>query len=291
MSHPRSIEAVLAAPEPHWVGDGFRVHGYFSLVPDLASRLSPFLLLDYHAPHDYPPTTSRRRGVGPHPHRGFETVTLALEGSVAHHDSAGNGGVIGPGDVQWMTAGSGVLHREYHEAEFARRGGRMHMLQVWVDLPRASKMAAPRYQALTADAIARVELERARVRVIAGEFGGARGPARTFSPVTLLDASLRAGAHFEVDLPAHHNAALLVIEGELALAGGTRARERDLVVLSDGGERVELEATGDARAILLAGEPLRQPIVQYGPFVMCTEAEIRQAFVDFNAGRFGRLDD
>ncbi|MCK6447489.1 MAG: pirin family protein [Planctomycetes bacterium] len=290
MVQVRNIESIIAAPEPHWVGDGFRVHGYFSVEPELARRLSPFLLLDYHAPHVYPPTTNLRRGVGPHPHRGFETVTLALEGSVAHHDSAGHGGVIGPGDVQWMTAGAGVLHREYHDAEFARRGGRMHMLQLWVDLPRASKLTAPRYQALTADAMGVLELDGAVVRVIAGECGGVRGPAQTFSPVTLLDVSLRAGARVTLDVPSAHNAALLVVDGELEFAA-TRARAADFAVFANDGDALELAAVRDGRAIVLAGEPLRQPIVQYGPFVMNTEGEIRQAIADFQHGAFGRLDD
>ncbi|MCC6409808.1 MAG: pirin family protein [Planctomycetes bacterium] len=292
MTELRPIEAVLHAPEPHWVGDGFRVAGYFAAYEGLVERLSPFLLLDYHAPHVYPPTENLRRGVGPHPHRGFETVTLAFEGSVAHHDSAGNGGVIGPGDVQWMTAGAGILHREYHEAEFARRGGRMHMLQLWVNLPKASKLTAPRYQALTAAQMGRVRLpdDQGEVRVIAGEFQGARGPARTFTPIRMLDASVRAGGKVAFDVPARENALVLVVEGELTL-GDTPARTSDLAVFENRGERIELAARTDVRALLLAGEPIDEPVVQYGPFVMNTEGEIRRAIADFQAGRFGRLDD
>ncbi|MBI5432481.1 MAG: pirin family protein [Planctomycetes bacterium] len=292
MNEIRPIEAVLHAPEPHWVGDGFRVAGYFAAYEGLVERLSPFLLLDYHAPHAYPPTKNLRRGVGPHPHRGFETVTLAFEGSVAHHDSAGNGGVIGPGDVQWMTAGAGILHREYHEAEFARRGGRMHMLQLWVNLPKASKLTEPRYQALTAEQMGRVTLpdDQGLVRVIAGEFQGARGPAWTFTPMRMLDASLKSGGRVEFDVPERHNALLLVTQGELAV-GDTPAKASDLVAFANHGERVALTATTDARALLLSGEPIAEPVVQYGPFVMNTEGEIRRAIADFEAGRFGRLDD
>src|SRR5262245_62820989 len=199
----RRIDRVVAAPRPHWVGDGFHVSGFFNAIPDAQRKLSPFLLLDYGAPREFPPTTNARQGVGPHPHRGFETVTIAFQGSVAHHDSTGKGGVIHPGDVQWMTAGSGILHREYHEESFARRGGTMQMAQIWVNLPRAHKMDPPGYQAITADRIGVATLPdgAGTVRVIAGEHRGVRGPAKTFTPVTMLDVRLVGGGRAEFGIP------------------------------------------------------------------------------------------
>jgi redox-sensitive bicupin YhaK (pirin superfamily) len=293
MTNARQIDAIYAASPPHWVGDGFRVRGYFSAIRDAQRKLSPFLLLDYHAPHDYAPTTNPRRGVGPHPHRGFETVTLAFQGSVAHHDSAGNGGVIGPGDVQWMTAGSGILHREYHEEQFARRGGTMHMAQIWVNLPRAHKLEAPRYQTLPAEGMGQVALpdEAGLVRVIAGQYAGTRGPAKTFTPVTMLDVRLNAGGRFEHALPARHNAALLVMKGELAIDEQARATSESLVLFAHEGERIALQARSAAHLLVLAGEPIDEPVVAYGPFVMNSEREIEQAITDFERGRFGHLDE
>ncbi len=288
----RRITGVYPAPPPHWVGDGFRVAGYFSRIPDAVRSLSPFLLLDYHAPYDYPPT-DQPRGVGVHPHRGFETVTLAWQGSVAHHDSSGGGGVIGPGDVQWMTAGSGVLHKEYHEASYARRGGPFQMAQLWVNLPRAVKMHAPRYQAIAADQMGVVSLpeDAGTVRVIAGEHDGVRGPAETFTPINLLDVRLNAGGAVEFSWPAGQTAALLVMEGDVLVNGTTEARENDLLLFDRQGERVEVEARAGAHLLVLNGEPIHEPVVQYGPFVMNTRQEIAEAFADLQGGRFGHLED
>jgi redox-sensitive bicupin YhaK (pirin superfamily) len=293
MTSERRIADVFPAPEPHWVGDGFRVMGYFSPGDDFAGRLSPFLLLDYHAPHVYPPTDNLRRGVGPHPHRGFETVTLAFEGSVAHHDSAGNGGVIGPGDVQWMTAASGILHREYHAPEFARRGGTMHMMQICVNLPRAHKADPPGYQGIVADQISNVTLpgDAGLVRVIAGEFGGAVGPARTFTPISMFDVRLNRNGRVNLSFPAHENAALLMMKGEITLDGGTNARENDFVVFANEGESIAVEAQSQAHFLVLAGSPIDEPVAHFGPFVMNTKGEIRQAITDFRNGGFGHLDD
>lgn len=290
---PRAIEGIHPAPGLHWVGDGFRVMGYFSAHPELARKLSPFLLLDYHPPYEYPPTDNPRRGVGSHPHRGFETVTLAFEGSVAHHDSTGNGGVIGPGDVQWMTAASGILHREYHEEGYARRGGTFHMMQLWVNLPRAHKMSPPRYQGLLAEQMGHVTLPDGAglVRVIAGEYQGIKGPARTFTPINLFDVRLREGGKATFSFPAKENAALLVMKGTLVIQGEQRATENELVVFANEGERFELEAESDTHVVLLNGEPIREPIAQYGPFVMNTKQELVQAVEDFNEGRFGQLED
>lgn len=288
----RSVDAVIAAPPPHWVGDGFRVHGYFNTDPALLEKLDPFILLDYHAPYAYPPTENMRRGVGPHPHRGFETVTIALEGSVAHHDSTGAGGVIGPGDVQWMTAAGGILHKEYHEAQFARAGGVMHMMQLWVNLPAKHKLDAPGYQLLESSAIGVAPLanDGGLVRVIAGRYGDAAGAARTHTPMDVLDARMNAGGHLSLDRDAAYNIALLVMNGSVRINGATVARATDFAVFGHDGARIDVEATAPGtHVLLLAGEPIDEPVVQYGPFVMNTADEIYAAVRDFNAGRFGQL--
>ncbi len=288
----RSLAGIVPAPKPHWVGDGFFVHGYFSVVPDLARRLSPFVLLDYHAPRVYPPTENMRRGVGPHPHRGFETVTIALEGSVAHHDSTGAGGVIGPGDVQWMTAGAGILHKEYHEARFARAGGIMHMLQLWVNIPAKAKMTAPTYQLLASDAmgLARLPDHGGIVRVLAGSYASASGPARTFTPMDILDVRLNAGGSVTLDRDPAWNIAILVMKGSVRIDGGREAKAGDFAVFANDGRATTFAALApETHCMVLAGEPIDEPIVQYGPFVMNTENEIRDAIADYNAGRFGEL--
>lgn len=288
----RVLDGIYGAPGVHWVGDGFRVRSYFTPSGQLARKLSPFLLLDYNAPYDFAPSPDRRRGVGTHPHRGFETVTLAFQGSVAHHDSSGGGGVIHPGDVQWMTAGGGILHREYHEEAFSRRGGTFHMVQLWVNLPRAHKMTPARYQALPAEGMGQVTLDdgAGTVRVIAGEYLGTRGPAKTFSPVTLLDAHVKAGKQARFTVPAHENAAILVMSGSVVVQG-KQAQASELALFANSGERITVEASTDAQFLLMSGEPIDEPIVAYGPFVMNSEREIVQAFEDFNAGKFGHLDD
>jgi redox-sensitive bicupin YhaK (pirin superfamily) len=283
----REVDAIYKAPPLHWVGDGFRVHGYFSAIPDAARKLDPFLMLDYHPEHDYSPT-STPRGVGVHPHRGFETVTCAF-----HHDSAGGGGVIGPGDVQWMTAASGVLHKEYHEQSYAQQGGPFQMAQLWVNLPSEHKMDPPRYQALAAEQMGLVQLPNGAgtVRVIAGEYQGVRGPAQTFSPVQIYDVSLAPGGRARFDLEEGHTLALLVMKGEIRINGARSATTHDFVLFKRSGEQLELEASAEARILFLNGEPLAEPIVQYGPFVMNTESQIREAIVDYSNGKFGQLDD
>jgi redox-sensitive bicupin YhaK (pirin superfamily) len=287
----REIEGVYRPPGLHWVGDGFRVAGYFTTIPDAVEKLSPFLLLDYHPAYDYAPS-AKPRGVGVHPHRGFETVTIAWQGSVAHHDSAGGGGVIGPGDAQWMTAASGVLHKEYHEREFSRRGGTFQMAQLWVNLPKAHKRDAPRYQAIEADTFGVHELAdgAGRVRVLAGEYRGVKGPAKTFTPIDVYDVSLHERGQIELSFPAHHNLAILVMKGD-ADVNGTGVTEHDFIVFENDAERVQIEASAETQLLVLSGEPIDEPVVQYGPFVMNTEAEIRDAFRDFSAGKFGQLDD
>jgi redox-sensitive bicupin YhaK (pirin superfamily) len=282
---------VVPPPPIHWVGDGFRVHGYMSAIPNAMVRMSPFLMLDYHAPHTYS-GTERPRGVGVHPHRGFETVTLAWEGRLAHHDSTGAGGIIGPGDVQWMTAASGILHKEYHEASWAKQGGRMHMAQLWVNLPSSHKMAKPGYQPILASEMGHVDLGGSNsVRVIAGEYAGVRGPARTVTKVTVLDARLSAGATFELPCPSRENLAVLVMAGAITVHGSTHAGEGAFVLFANEGEHVTLVAKEATHLLILGGEPIDEPIAAYGPFVMNTRDEIVRAVEDFNRGAFGSLAD
>ena len=272
----------------HWVGDGFPVRSIFS-YDSLAQELSPFLLLDYAGPVTFEPT-DRRRGVGAHPHRGFETVTIVYAGEVEHKDSAGGGGVIGPGDVQWMTAGAGIVHQEYHGAGFARRGGPFEMVQLWVNLPAKDKMTAPEYQTITDARIPRVELAggAASVRVIAGSYEGRQGPASTFSPMNVWDVRAHAGQRLEFRVPAGHTTALFVLKGAITL-GSDAVGEAELAVLEREGDTFAFEATEDTTLLVLNGQPLGEPVVGYGPFVMTSEEEIRQAVVDFQAGRMGRV--
>lgn len=285
----RSLKGIYQGPPPHMVGDGFRVQNYFPGGNRLVQEVSPFLMMDYHPPREYGPTQAQR-GVGAHPHRGFETVTLVWDGYVAHRDTAGNRGVIGPGEVQWMTAASGVLHEEFHEQDFAARGGTLHSVQLWVNLPRAHKMDPPGYQALTSDSIPAVALDEAGsvARLIAGEHRGVKGPARSFTPVTLFDLRLKAGVEESFSLPKDQNLFLLVVSGEIE-ANGQTVHEQDLAVFGHDGEAVTLKALSDSIVLLLGGEPIREPIASYGPFVMNTRAELIQAIEDLDAGKFGVL--
>ncbi len=288
----RAIEGVHAAGKPHWVGDGFRVLGYFDRITFAERKLSPFLLLDYHPAYDYAPT-ERPRGVGAHPHRGFETVTLAWQGKVRHRDSAGHADVIGPGDVQWMTAASGILHEERHEPAWAREGGAFQMAQLWVNLPKAHKMDAPRYQALTEASIPSVALpnDGGTVRVIAGEYANVSGPARTFSPVALFDVRLRPGASLDLRFAAGWNTSILLMEGDAILQGHTTAKQHDLVVFERDEGAIRIEAEGALHLLVMAGQPIEEPIARYGPFVMNSHHELQEAFVDFSSGAMGTLDD
>jgi len=272
----------------HWVGDGFPVRSLFSYNGQ-GQHVSPFLLLDYAGPHYFAPTMDRR-GVGEHPHRGFETVTIVYDGEVEHKDSAGNGGVIGPGDVQWMTAGGGILHEEYHSKAFAKTGGPFRMVQLWVNLPGKDKMAPGGYQAITSADIPVVELEGGAgvARIIAGAFGDGVGPAKTFTPVNVWDLRLNRDADMRLSLPEGHTTLLVVLSGHLTVDGGQEVGEAEVLLLSREGDGVNLRADGDTTLLVLTGEPIDEPIVGYGPFVMNSEAEIRQAIDDFNAGRFAR---
>lgn len=288
----RSIETVFQGLPDHWVGNGFKVSNYFPGATDFEKRMSPFFLLDYHKPMAYEPTTGRR-GVGTHPHRGFETVTLAFEGSVAHRDSAGNGGIIRPDEVQWMTAGKGILHNEYHEESFSRAGGVMHMIQIWVNLPRKDKLAAPNYQALEKKTIPEVALKggAGKARVVSGSFDGVKGAASTFTPAHMLDLRLKAGGKARIPTPRDYNTALLVLGGKLRANGSRDSGQGDFILFKNDGDVVEVEALTDATALFLSGAPIEEPLVHYGPFVMNTIDEINQAIEDYNMGRFGHLKD
>ncbi len=285
----KKIVAVHSAPRPHWVGDGFPVRALFSYGND-AAAVSPFLLLDYAGPARFEPAT-RKRGVGVHPHRGFETVTIVYQGEVDHRDSTGAGGHIGPGDVQWMTAGGGVLHEEFHSEAFTHNGGTLEMVQLWVNLPARDKMTSPAYQTLLDAQIPSVPLanDAGRVRVIAGDFDGHRGPARTFTPVDVWDVRLNRGAQTSLAVPEGHTSALVVLRGTVQVNGSSVVREAQWVQFDLGGGEIVLEANTDATLLLLSGEPIAEPVVGYGPFVMNTQAEIVQAMNDFNGGKFGHM--
>ena len=287
----KKVERIVAPPPKHWVGDGFNVHGFLPRGPLHAERMSPFYLLDYNALTEFPPR-EQPFGVGPHPHRGFETVTIAYKGKVAHHDSRGGGGVIGEGDVQWMTAGSGLLHKEYHEQEYNRQGGPFQMVQLWVNLPARDKMTEPKYQAITNAEMGPVGLPLGgEVEIIAGEFGGVKGPATTFTPVHLYNLKLKKGEAIDLSFPAGYTTALLAIEGSALLNGEEKLPLNSLALLEQEGEEFRVAALEDGVFLLMSGEPLNEPIAQYGPFLMNTQAEIAQAIDDYQQGKFGYLAD
>lgn len=285
----KRVTGTYSAPRPHWVGDGFPARSMFSYNTH-GQHLSPFLLLDYAGPYSFAPSDTPR-GVGQHPHRGFETVTIVYEGEVAHRDSTGAGGTIGPGDVQWMTAASGILHEEFHTPEFSRRGGTLDMVQLWVNLPAQDKMGAPGYQTLLDAQIPSVELPdgAGRVRVIAGRFDNHAGPARTHTPMDVWDIRLRQGHHAELPVADGRTLALVVLKGTVRFNSGQPVGEAQLVTFDRSSEDVFVDADSDATVLLLSGEPIDEPVVGYGPFVMNSQAEIAQAVNDFNSGRFGQI--
>ncbi|CNF94265.1 pirin family protein [Yersinia frederiksenii] len=286
----KKVQGIYRAPRQHWVGDGFPVRSLFSYQSH-GKQLSPFLLLDYAGPMDFT-ATQHRRGVGQHPHRGFETVTIVYHGEVEHRDSTGKGGVIGPGDVQWMTAGGGILHEEFHSDAFAQRGGVFEMVQLWVNLPAKDKMTAPGYQAIRSEMIPLVALpeEAGSLRVIAGDYVGENGPAHTFSPLNVWDIRLNQGKSAEFSLPDGWNTALIVLRGTVQVNGDAIARDAEMVLLDAAGSHVTIEANNDAVLLLLSGEPIDEPIIGYGPFVMNSQEQIAEAIADFNSGRFGSMD-
>ena len=287
-----TTKKVLGVHKPgsnHWVGDGFPVRNLFP-SNGLESEVNPFLMLDYAGPQYFKPAPEPR-GVGEHPHRGFETVTIAYQGSVAHRDSAGNSGVIYPGDVQWMTAASGVLHEEMHEADFTKEGGVFEMIQLWVNLPAAQKMSKPRYQGLTKADIPVVSYATGGyARIIAGELNGVKGPAKTFTPINLWDVELKAGERVEQPLPEGHNASVVLRKGDVTINGSAVKGEVLIAALSPEGTSIVLEAKADTSLVILTGEPINEPVASYGPFVMNTREEIIQAVEDFKSGRFGQLN-
>lgn len=284
----KNVLHVQDAPRQHWVGDGFPVRSLFSYQSH-GKVLSPFLLLDFAGPAEFAPA-SAPRGVGQHPHRGFETVTIVYDGEVAHRDSTGQGGEIGPGDVQWMTAGAGILHEEFHSPAFTAKGGKLRMLQLWVNLPAKDKGAAAGYQAIVQSQIPAVALPGGgQVRVIAGDYQGQQGPAKTFTPMHVWDLRLVAGEKLELEQPEGWSTALAIVQGTVLVNGKDVAREAQLVVMAQEGRKLTLEANGDVALLLMSGEPIDEPIVGYGPFVMNSQQEIVQAVNDFNSGKFGSM--
>jgi quercetin 2,3-dioxygenase len=289
----KNIKEILPPPHFHMVGDGFRVHNFFPSNSGIGLYgMSPFFLMDYGSKWVVPPSETPK-GVGVHPHRGFETVTIAYKGKVAHHDSAGNSGVIGEGDVQWMTAGAGVLHKEYHEKEFSRKGGVFQMVQLWVNLPAKDKMTPAKYQAIENKDMPRFKLDKgdSYVEVIAGEFNGLKGPAFTFSPVNLFNAKLVKGNKTRFSFSSNYNTGMLVIEGEIKVNELKTAPENNFVFFGHEGEDIIIEAVKDSIVLVLSGQPLGEPVASYGPFVMNTDAEIKQAYEDYYNGNFGYLED
>lgn len=287
----KKVEIVVAPKPAHFVGDGFRVHNFIPSAYHLdMKRMDPFIMLDYNSKYHFA-ASEIPRGVGVHPHRGFETVTIAYQGKVEHHDSAGGEGVIGQGDVQWMTAASGVLHKEFHETQWAKEGGIFQMVQLWVNLPAKDKMSTPKYQAIKNADMKIVDLgENGFVEIIAGEFQGEKGPAQTFSPVNLMNAKLKNGGTAEFSFPAGFNTGALVIEGHITVNGEDKVATDHFVLFENEGETFTVTANEDSVILIISGEPLNEPIFPHGPFVMNTREEIIQAFEDFNSGKFGYLE-
>ena len=273
----------------HWVGNGFPVRSVFD-YNGLGRELSPFLLLDYAAPYQFPPA-NEKRGVGGHPHKGFETVTVAYQGEIEHRDSSGGGGKIAAGDVQWMTAGNGIVHEEFHSQDFTRRGGTFQMVQLWVNLRAKDKSAKAGYQTLLKAQIPNVELpdNAGTVRVIAGDYNGRKGAAKTFTPINLWDVNLRAGRSAELPLPDGHTTTVLILSGEVLVNGESKAGEGDLAIFERAGNGITVNAKTDAKLLVMGGEPFDEPVVGHGPFVMNSRAEIQQAFEEYQLGRMGEL--
>lgn len=289
----KHIESVIEPTAPHYVGDGFRVHNFIPGAHGLSmQRMSPFIMMDYNSKYYFAPS-EKPRGVGVHPHRGFETVTIAYKGKVAHHDSHGGKGVISEGDVQWMTAASGILHKEYHEENFSKQGGDFQMVQLWVNLPAKDKMSQPKYQDIANSKINKYNLpdNTGVIEVIAGNYKEVKGTASTFTPVHLLNAKLNKGAKADFNFPEHYNTAVLILEGSVTVNGETLAPENHFVLFKNDGEEFTIEASENSIVLVLSGEPINEPIAAQGPFVMNTRAELEQAFQDYNMGKFGYLED
>ena len=284
----KTLIRISPAPAQHWVGDGFPVRGMFGYQGQGVAERSPFLLLDYAPPYTFTPNSGYRRGVGQHPHRGFETVTIVYQGELEHRDSTGAGGIIGAGDVQWMTAGGGIIHEEFHSSAYAASGGPFEMVQLWVNLPASQKMTPARYQAILDAQIPAVALPggAGRVRVIAGSFDGRQGPAHSFTPMNVLDMRLAAGHRLQLAQPEGWSTLVVVLAGTVQINDGTTLGAAEMASLSTQGTQLTLAAQEDAKLLLLAGEPIAEPVVGYGPFVMNSEQQIAQAIDDFNRGHF-----
>jgi redox-sensitive bicupin YhaK (pirin superfamily) len=292
-NNQKNIEIILPPPATHMVGDGFKVHNFFPSSGEIGEKgMSPFFLLDYNSPWTITPSDTPR-GVGVHPHRGFETVTIAYRGKVAHNDSAGNSGVIGEGDVQWMTAGAGILHKEYHEKEFSKKGGVFHMAQIWVNLPSKFKMTPAKYQAIVNKDMKRFILPDGEsfVEIIAGEYKGLKGPATTFSPVNMFNARLKKGTGADFSIDRNFNTGLLIVEGKVKINKSQTTPADNFVLFRHDGEEFSIEALDDSIVLILSGEPINEPIASYGPFVMNTKAEIKQTLDDYYDGKFGYLEE
>jgi len=291
MKNAKKIEAIIPPPAPHMVGDGFRVHGFFPGGIINKRRMSPFFMMDYGSKIEFSPS-EEPRGVGVHPHAGFETVTIAYHGKIAHHDSAGNSGIIGEGDVQWMTAGAGLLHKEYHEKEFSKLGGLFQMVQLWVNLPAKDKKTKPKYQEITNSMMGRHYFadEKSFIEVITGEYNGTKGPANTFTPMQVYNARLKKNAKVTLFFPSNYNTGMLVIEG-LATINGNAVATDHFTLFNNEGEEIEIEATEDTIILVLSGEPIDEPIAAYGPFLMNTWQEVEEAIESVSRGKFGVLKD
>lgn len=288
----KKVESIIAPPAPHMVGDGFRVHNFIPHLEQLSrERMNPFILLDYNAKMEFSPR-EEPRGVGVHPHRGFETVTIVYKGKVAHHDSRGNSGVIGPGDIQWMTAASGVLHKEYHEDKFSRQGGEFHVVQLWINLPAKDKKAEPKYQSIMNSEIPKVELPNnaGQIEVIAGNYQDTKGVASTFTPMYLYNIRLNRGESVELSFPENYNTAVLAVEGSVKINNNELVPTDYFALFENKGEHFSIQAVNKATILVLSGEPINEPIASYGPFVMNNVAELKQAYIDLGAGKFGKLD-
>lgn len=285
----RAIENIFKAPEPHMVGDGFRVSQYIPTGIKSMERLSPFLLLDYNAPYYFKPSETRL-GVGAHPHRGFETVTIAYDGKVEHHDNKGNHGIIGPGDVQWMTAASGIMHKEYHETEFSKNGGIFHMVQLWVNLPKDKKMIEPKYQPLLKEemGVLKLDNDKGEISIIAGEVKGVKGPANTFTNINLYNINLKNYGNTTLSEPKNFNTAILILKGEAKVNEDKICKEGDFIIFDNVEGEILLESlTEESLFLVLSGEPINEPVVSHGPFVMNTLGEILDAYEDFRNNKFG----
>ncbi|TKC01926.1 pirin family protein [Pedobacter cryotolerans] len=285
----KQVSAILNPPAPHMVGDGFRVHNFFPSGYKL--NMSPFYMLDYNAKIEFS-ARNEPRGVGVHPHRGFETVTIAYHGAVAHHDSAGNSGIIYPGDVQWMTAAKGILHKEYHEENFSKKGGLFQMVQLWINLPAKDKMSSPKYQGVKRNELQKFELPNhtGLIEVIAGNYKNVKGSVSTFTPIEMYNARLNNGAKVNFSFPESFNTGFVIIEGSVKVNGAETAKTDQFIHFKNEGEIIEIEALEDSVILILSGEPINEPIVSYGPFLMNTQQEIKEALADYNEGKFGYLE-